>query len=375
MTINRKIRVLHVITSLQAAGAERVVVELASNLDRAKFDTMVLSTSNLINSGLAGELTEKGIPFMYFDGNPGFNLMKHIFVARKIKAFKPDIIHTQLSGLFFSLPAVFIRKSVIKIHTVQSIFQKDVGFCMHLIYRVCFLLGVIPVAVSEKVRQSIKQCRIRNNIAVIPNCVSVKFYQNSAIPREAWRKREGFNHGAVLLICIARLSVEKNQLLLLFVFSRIAAKNHDLHLLFVGRGKLMPLLKRQAERLRISDKVHFLGERCDIPEILNAVDIFVLPSKYEGRSLSAMEAMAAAKPVVITEENDISRFISNGIHGMIVPPNEAGALEKAITLIISNPELRASMGKAAAFIAAANFDSEIMVRQYESLYLTLAGKQ
>jgi len=365
----KKIRILYVITSLQAAGAEKLVVGLACNLNKDKFETAIVSTSDLISDHLLKELKNNAVPLWYFKNGPGYDIRKHLFVDSIIRLYHPDIVHTHLSGLFFSLPAIFLRKIPVKIHTVHTYFKKDIRFNLHFIYSFCFKAGVIPVGVSEEVGESIGRfCKVGEQV-VIPSGININMFQKPSVAREEWRKKEGFSQDDLILVSVARLSPEKNHRLLLRIFAEVSVFHSGAQLILAGEGNLLTSLKREAEKLKISAKVHFLGNRPDIPEILSAADIFVLFSDYEGRSFAVMEAMAAGKPVVITNGIEGADFLTNGVNGIVVPCDDIKASVKAVNSLIENPQLMVSIGRAASTFAVENFGVDKMVDKYESLYV------
>ena len=116
-----------------------------------------------------------------------------------------------------------------------------------------------------------------------------------------------------------------------------------------------------------------LGLRSDIPELLNAADVFVLSSDYEGNPLSVMEAMAAGKPIVSTAVGGVPELVEGGC-GLLVPPCDAQALSKAIRYMLESSEARKSMGEASARRAVERFDLRVMTEAYEDLYRELIAK-
>jgi glycosyltransferase involved in cell wall biosynthesis len=142
----------------------------------------------------------------------------------------------------------------------------------------------------------------------------------------------------------------------------------------VGSGRLEPETKERADAFGLRDKVRFLGERADIPEILNAVDVLVLSSDWEGNPLSIMEAMAASTPVVSTAVGGVPELVEDGECGLLVPQGDAQALTKAMRYMLENPEARISMGSASARRAEECFDVKVMTEAYEELYRTAVAK-
>jgi glycosyltransferase involved in cell wall biosynthesis len=120
--------------------------------------------------------------------------------------------------------------------------------------------------------------------------------------------------------------------------------------------------------------VHLLGLRSDVPEMLNAADVFVLSSDYEGNPLAVLEAMAAGLPVISTAVGGVPELVEGGC-GLLVPPGDAQALSKAMSCMLANAETRITMGKASAARALERFDLKVMTKAYEDLYGELVAKE
>jgi glycosyltransferase involved in cell wall biosynthesis len=118
----------------------------------------------------------------------------------------------------------------------------------------------------------------------------------------------------------------------------------------------------------LTSRVHFLGLRTDIPDVLGASDVFVLSSAYEGNPLSVIEAMAAGLPVVSTSVGGVPELLENGKEGFIVQPGNAEQLSDAMMTLLKDGHLRGAMGAAAATRAKEKFDVSAMIRAYEELY-------
>jgi glycosyltransferase involved in cell wall biosynthesis len=143
----------------------------------------------------------------------------------------------------------------------------------------------------------------------------------------------------------------------------------DCALLVAGRGELDEALRRQAEELGIEKRVHFLGFRADMPQVLQTLDCFVFPSLREGLGLALVEAMASGLPVVASRVGGIPEVFSEEPMGDLVPPGDEEALAAAMTRMVRMPEEgRAGMGMNARRRAVGRFRAERMRAEYEALY-------
>jgi glycosyltransferase involved in cell wall biosynthesis len=193
-------------------------------------------------------------------------------------------------------------------------------------------------------------------------------YASPQTPRAAWRAKQGFSNEDVLLVCVARFAPQKNHDLLVSAFAKGPASDPRAHLVLAGQGVLRAQLQIRVNQLGLTNRVHFLGLRTDIPDVLGAADIFVLSSDYEGNPLSVIEAMAAGLPIVSTAVGGVPELLQNGREGFIVQPGNADGLSEAMVTLLKDSDLRRTMGRAAALRAKAKFDVSAMVRAYEELY-------
>jgi len=126
-------------------------------------------------------------------------------------------------------------------------------------------------------------------------------------------------------------------------------------------------VREQVAGLGVERRVRFLGIRADVADILRASDMFMLSSRWEGNPLSVMEAMAAGLPVVSTAVGGVPELVREGATGLLVPPEDAGALAQAMQALVDDPARRRVMGAAARQHALTHFDIRHTVRGYESL--------
>jgi glycosyltransferase involved in cell wall biosynthesis len=145
----------------------------------------------------------------------------------------------------------------------------------------------------------------------------------------------------------------------------------DTHFLFIGDGGLRDELQRQAQQAGLSENIHFLGIRDDVPDLLAAVDLFVLPSLWEGLSVALLEAMAAGKPIVATAVSGTTQAMIPGETGLVVPPRDSRALADAIIQLLSNPAQAQMMGRAAKQHVTVNFSAQKQADEHLALYRRL----
>jgi len=373
--LERLIRVLHVVAGFGAGGAERVAANLLLTSDRKEFDVGAISLRGPFSTDVEQTLAQEGIPVWYMGKERGFDPLVLARVARTMAHFRPQVVHTHTYALLYAFPYMLCHRIPAMVHTVHNLAEREIdNWSGHMVRRIAFWRGVLPVAIAREVADSVRRVYGIDDLPLIPNGIPVDTFHGSSIDRERWRDKEGFAPTDVLFVCVAGLRPQKNPALLLEAFHRGPASEPQAHLLFVGRGALKSKLERQIGALGLQERVHLLGLRWDIPEILNAADVFVMSSDYEGNPLSVMEAMAAGKPMICTAVGGVPELVQDGECSLLVPPRDVKALAGAMRYMLESPKARKSMGEASARRAVERFDLRVMTEAYESLYRTAIAR-
>jgi glycosyltransferase involved in cell wall biosynthesis len=366
------IRVVHVVSDFGGGGgAETVAANLLRTADPEHFDARAISLWGPFGwEGLEETLAQDGVPVRYMDKQRGFDSSVVARVARTLEHFRPHVVHTHTYALRYALPYMLYRRVPAMVHTVHNLAEREIQWYGRWVHRLAFRRGVLPVAIAREVADSIRRVYGIDRFPLIPNGIPVDTYRSPSIDRERWRNKEGFSPTDILFVCVAWLRPQKNPVLLLESFRRGPASDPRAHLLLVGIGPLRSELERQIGASGLQKRVHLLRIRADVPEILNAADVFVLSSDYEGNPLSVMEAMAAGKPMICTAVGGVPELVEDGC-GLLVPPRDAQALSKAMSQMLENPNARKSMGEKSARRAVERFDLRAMTEAYEDLYRRL----
>ena len=363
-----KYRVLHVLANLGAGGAERMAVHIVLGLNRQRFEPAVVAYSGRYGSDLEQRLDQAGLKTWFLGKGPGFEWRTFYRLHRVFKEFRPDIVHTHVHVMRYAFPSLAYFKPWLMVHTVNNIAEREIEPRARWLQRLAYQRGVIPVAVAREVATSLERLYGIGNCRVVWNCIPTDFYASPQTPRELWRARQGFSADDILFVCVARFAPQKNHALLINAFAKGPAFDPKAHLVLVGQGVLRAQSQERVNQLGLTGRVHFLGLRTDIPDVLGATDIFVLSSDYEGNPLSVIEAMAAGLPIVSTAAGGVPELMQSGKEGLIVQPGRAEELSEAMMTLLKDPALRKAMGAAAAARAKQKFDVAAMVRAYEELY-------
>lgn len=186
--------------------------------------------------------------------------------------------------------------------------------------------------------------------AVLPNGIDLPpLRSDTGAGRDALRSALGLGGGTRVFVTVGRLDVQKGQDLLLEAWARAGAGDRDAHLLIVGgvsegaqteaSTRFRKSLTASAERLGIGSSVSFLGWREDVARLLTASDVYIHPARWEGWPLAVMEAMAASRPVIMTDCSGSPLGHREALHGPILPAGDADALSSAIVDFLDRPTI------------------------------------
>jgi glycosyltransferase involved in cell wall biosynthesis len=175
---------------------------------------------------------------------------------------------------------------------------------------------------------------------------------------------------------VANVRQSKGYEFLIRAARKIADAGRDAH--FVAVGDIDAVLGKPLfdliEQLGLQERFHFLGFRSDVPEILSELDIFVLPSVSEGFPLVALEAMASARPMVVTSSGGPQEIVENGRTGFLVPPGDPEALAAKVCELLGHPERAATFARMARARVENSFTVQEMINHYEELYERVIGR-
>lgn len=372
--MKQRLRILQLCASLSVGGAERLILGLGEHLDRDRFEVHVCALSVLRGNAFQPAFERLGIPVHVVGAQRFYDPRAISAVAHYVRRHNIDIIHTHLTnadvvgrivGKLTGRPVVSTMHNEPQDYDRQ---RRDRSALQRLTAR---YLATCLIAVSRRIREMyIQQWHIpEERIEAIRNAIPMDAYL--AVPEQV---QHAPNAGP-LVTNIGRLNPQKAQRLLLDAAKLVLAQRPDAHFMIVGQGRLEDQLKEHARALGIAERVTFTGVRHDIPDILAQTDVFMLSSLWEGLPVTAVEAMAAARPVVLTDVGGNRDLVEHGLHGLIVPPGDTSALAQALVYLLGNDQLRRDMGHAARERVRRDFSMETFVHRHEALYQSLCGER
>jgi glycosyltransferase involved in cell wall biosynthesis len=204
-------------------------------------------------------------------------------------------------------------------------------------------------------------------VRVIPNGVDVTRFCN----RPAWRRESretlGLNPEAPVVGIVAALRSEKNHTLFLQAAARLHEEMSDAQFLIVGDGPELQEIERTVAHYKLSDCVHLLGPRADIPEVLAALDVFALTSHVEANPVSILEALAMGLPVVATDVGSVSETVIPGVTGFLASPGSAEDLAGFWAELLGDRALAERMGSFGRDLVSEKWSLEAMIGGYQAL--------
>lgn len=182
------------------------------------------------------------------------------------------------------------------------------------------------------------------------------------------RRRFGLDPNMLYVCCVGRLAVEKGIRYFVESIPLVSARVTNVGFLVVGNGPLRDELEQQVRELGLTTRVHFLGARSDVPLLLKAVDVVVIPSLAESFALVALEAMRAGRPVVATDVGGIPEVVRNGQTGVLVPPSSGNAIANAVSWLLTDADVRQRLGSHGRQVADTEYSPARVAEQMLEVY-------
>ncbi len=363
------LKVLQLIPTLDRSGAEKQMVLLAKRLPRDRFHVEVAALTRL--GPLESELREAGIPVTSIGKRFKVDPLALLSLRSFLKARSFDVVQTWI-------------------------------FAANTYGRVASWMAGVPVVVVAEMAVDLWKGRANRSVdrwlscwcdRLVGNSHAVtEFYQQVGVPQEklamiysgaedecprrvdsvAVRAEVGFPTDAPLIIFAGRLAPQKRVDDLLKALDLLQYVEPEARTIIVGDGPLRDVLEEKAHAYHLDDHVRFLGHREDVPRLMAASDLVVLPSAYEGLPNVVLEAMRLRKPVVATAAPGTTEIVIDGQTGLLVPIANPPLLARAMRDLIRDSSMAARFGEAGRVNAEARFRADTMVAQFAELYEELA---
>ena len=357
--------VLHLCESSSTGGAESVLISIVEGLDKKRYRSQVC----LLSDGwLKRELDRRGIDNAIVS-QP--HSVDPAWLYRIYRLLKDRKIHVMHSHEFATNVYASFLSRLTGIPLVATIHGKNYygdRWRRRAAYRFVARhssMTVVSADLKRFVAETIGITPAR--LHVVHNGIDISRYDLGDQHR-AVRAELGVSDRQRVIGTVGNLFAVKGQTYLLKACREVQRVFHDFVLLIAGEGDQLEPLRREASELGLAHNVRFLGFRNDVPLLLQAIDVFALPSLSEGLPLCILEAMAVRKPVVATNVGGVAEVVDEGLTGYLVPPRNPQAMAEKLISLLSNPRAAANMGEIGRRKVEEGFRLEKMVRQYESMY-------
>lgn len=366
--MKKKIKLLHITSSLKIGGAEVVLCDLVNKLGNEEFDHHVIyfhagpNVAKVINSG-AKTYQIKGAFFMY---DPIF----FVSLFCLIKKLKPDVVHSLLWSANISSRIICKMLKLPNVSVYHNNICQD-GRFRNILDKFTRSMSEKIISVSDEVGNSLNYDKLNSKYLVIKNGIDVEQIKNNN--SEYFSKSDiGFSNQNFIIGAVGRLEKVKNFRLLLESFALVIKKNGHVRLVIVGSGSQERFLKDLANDLKIRDYVNFAGTQKSL-QFYPIFDCFVQPSTKEGLSIALLEAMSFALCCIVMGEQKRHPVIENKINGIVVSPEDKSALCSAILRLVDDFSYAKSLGRQAKDFVSDRFRLAVMVGQYRETFKALSN--
>ncbi len=363
-------RILHIIPTLDAGGAEKQLTLLATRLPRDQFDVHVCG---MARGGVLEEpLRQAGVPFAVSGKSWRYDPAALWRLKRHIARLRPDLVHTWLfAGNSYGRTAALwagVRRIVAGERCVDRWKLWHEWAIDRRLTRRTDRIATNSRAVRD-------YCAAHGvpaeKFVVIPNGIGPA--AASSVSRSELLAELGLAADVKLIGAVGRLWPQKRTKELVMAISQLNCVRDDIHLLVIGDGPQRAALERYRRLMNVEERVHFLGVRHDVSRFLPHFDCFWLASGYEGQSNALMEAMAAGIPVVATDIPENRELVVSGESGFLEPLDVRSAFGRRTLAILEDTDLGRRIGDAARERMLHQFSIEQMVERYTAMYREVLG--
>lgn len=372
-----RLRVLHVISYMGRGGAEMGILKLIEGLGKSQFEQRICTTrgfnADFVRSKLSGDK-------VYVAGSADLKLQFPLFrLARIMREYRPHIVHSRNWGGLEAVVAAKLAGVPVVVHSEHG-YEVDMfaglPLRQRLFRKMAYGMADAVFALTRELRDfHSRQAWIHpQRMGVIYNGVDTKRFAPCTKTRIATRAEFGFPPDSFVVGSVGRLVPIKDYLTLLKAAAKLKESGIDVRVLLVGSGPERAKLQKAASDW-LDGRVLFAGDSDRIPEMLNTMDTFVLPSLGEGMSNTVLEAMASGLPVIATKVGGNPEIVDDGRTGWLFTPGDVQWLADKLKVLASDRALIHRVGTAARERAIESFSLDRMLENYRSFYLDLAARR
>ncbi len=350
--------IVQIIPEFGLAGAEIMCENLTYELIKLGHNVIVVSMYDY-HSAITERLEKAGIDVRYLGKKSSLDFSMIKKIKKIIKESKADVVHTHRYCAQYAVPAAIMAGVKRRVHTVHSVAKEENGKLARKLNKIFFKMNaLVPVALSEKIQDTIvdEYGMRKQSIPVIYNGINLE---------KCHAKTDYSCTGKFKILHVGRFQDVKNHKGLIAAFEIFHQKypNSELHL--IGDGENKKEMEELVITKKISNNVFFYGLQSNVHQFLSTMDVFTLPSLYEGIPMTLIEAMGSGMPIVATMVGGIPDMLDD--ESALLVPVDTEAIAEAFEKYYTNTELRERHGKAALSIAT-SFSSKMMAENYIKIY-------
>ena len=381
----KKLKVVHIITRLIVGGAQENVIMIINSLKELdKYDLTLISGPGLGPEGnLYDEIKKRKIKFKLVpelrrEISPILDLISLIKLYSHLKKEKFDIVHTHSSkaGILGRIAAKLTNVPLI-LHCIQGWeFHQYTNKFMTKIYITLekfisrFTDYLLPVSKQTMIDGLEAGIGSYNKYEIIHNFVELEKYDNNSDSKQAKKELNIANHTPIIG-AIMRLVPQKNPLDIIKIAEKVKTNHSNVKFIIIGDGPLLPDLNNLIQRKKLSNNIILTRIKRNIPELLKAMDIFILTSLWEGLPLVFLQAMASGKPIIAYNVGGTSEAVNNEENGYLVKPGDTDTMVKRINELIKDKTRRIEMGIKGRRKLEQEFNKQKQIQKIIEIYDTL----
>ena len=352
-------RIIQIIPFFGLGGAEIMCENLIYELIKQGHDVTVISMYTR-KTPITERLERAKVDLRYLDKKAGFDFSMFRKIKKILREKRPHALHIHLYCVKYAVPAARALRVPKIVYTVHSIAQKDAGKMARVLNEFFFKVwDVVPVALSKLVRETVVEA-----YRLPPE--KVPFIYNGVNLEKCVSKVSYEVEGEIKILHVGSFYQPKNHIGLVKAFRLVCEKQAACKLYLIGEGVERENIERYVFEHGLKDKVVFLGAQKDVFVYLKEMDIFTLPSNYEGIPLSLAEAMGTGLPIVATAVGGVPDMVTHEESALLTAVDEKEIAE-ALLRLVESKELRERLGKNALSRAEA-FSAKIMAEKYLEIY-------
>ena len=344
-------------------GAELMMLELAKEL-RARGHTVLPVGLSAGTGWLGARFVAAGFEPASFELRRPLDLAAVRALTTILRDFRADVVHSHEFTMAIYGAAAAKRANARHVITMHGGLYYAAAWRRRAALRWAMRRSASLVGVSVATASALQRILgiDRSKVHVVPNGIPLRTGVRAKL-----RSELGLAPGELLIVSVGNLYPVKGHAVLIDALARLRDRT-GWRLAIAGRGEEEGRLRAQAATAGIGERVHLLGFRDDVADILAAADLFTMPSLSEGLPLALVEAMSFGLPVVVTGVGGVPEVVTDGAEGMLVPPSDAGALAAALGALLADAPRRQKMGEAARTRALRDYALSTMADRYERLY-------